>query len=282
MTFLNDAGRIPLLTPEEEIVYGRLVQARQKILQENPVGPYTFEQQKALRAGKRAEDRMVKGNLRLVSSVLKKGPKVLRSLTREDLLNEGSIGLILAVQKFDPERGYKFSTYAYWWIRQSITRAIAEKDRTIRLPVNAHDDLLKLMKWMAKQKKTPTLEQCAEHLKTSKETVRLYLSSAQDVRSLDAKCSTDSETTSNLIDFIQDHSVDLMASLEDSLEDQRAWVEKRLDILPERDRKIMEMRLEGNLSRKEVAAKAGVHVSYVNICENRSIRTLKLEAGSVA
>ena len=146
--YLSTIGRIPLLTPAEEIELGNQVQAMMQLTED---GTRTFEdeeltskQKRILRIGRRAKARMMKANLRLVVSVAKKYQG--KGLELLDLIQEGSLGLERAVEKFDPTRGYKFSTYAFWWIRQSMTRAIACQSRTIRLPVHLSERLTTIRK----------------------------------------------------------------------------------------------------------------------------------------
>ena len=152
-SYLRDIGRVPLLSHEQEITLGRQVQdlmeleelereieARDgskpsKELLAKESGLSALKLKRKLQHGRRAKERMVAANLRLVVSVAKKYTK--RNMELLDLIQEGTIGLVRGVEKFDPTRGYKFSTYAYWWIRQGITRAIAEKSRTIRLPITS-------------------------------------------------------------------------------------------------------------------------------------------------
>ena len=161
-SYLRDIGRVPLLSHEQEITLGRQVQdlmhleaLEAQFKQDTGVAPTTEELataaeltpsqlQRRLRNGRRAKERMVAANLRLVVSVAKKYTK--RNMELLDLIQEGTIGLVRGVEKFDPSRGYKFSTYAYWWIRQGITRAISEKSRTIRLPIHITDVLNHLKK----------------------------------------------------------------------------------------------------------------------------------------
>ena len=161
-SYLRDIGRVPLLTHEQEITLGRQVQELMDLesleseLQskagEKPSldqlakasGLSSMQLKRKLQHGRRAKERMVAANLRLVVSVAKKYTK--RNMELLDLIQEGTIGLVRGVEKFDPARGYKFSTYAYWWIRQGITRAIAEKSRTIRLPIHITEMLNKLKK----------------------------------------------------------------------------------------------------------------------------------------
>ena len=149
-SYLRDIGRIPLLEHDEEILLGRQVQRLMEIqaIEEEDkaavLGITQKELRKQIKDGERAKDKMVTANLRLVVSVAKKYTK--RNMELLDIIQEGTIGLVRGVEKFDPGRGYKFSTYAYWWIRQGITRAIAEKSRAIRLPIHVTENLNKLKK----------------------------------------------------------------------------------------------------------------------------------------
>jgi len=141
--YLQNIGRVPLLTPAEEIELGNQVQ-KMMILTEDgqlneKINDFTSQQKRTIKIGRRAKERMMKANLRLVVSVAKKYQG--KGLELLDLVQEGSLGLERAVEKFDPTRGYKFSTYAFWWIRQSMTRAIACQSRTIRLPVHLSERL---------------------------------------------------------------------------------------------------------------------------------------------
>ena len=146
--YLATIGRIPLLTPAEEIELGNQVQAMMALTEDGSRefedGELTTAQRRLLRIGRRAKERMMKANLRLVVSVAKKYQG--KGLELLDLIQEGSLGLERAVEKFDPTRGYKFSTYAFWWIRQSMTRAIACQSRTIRLPVHLSERLTTIRK----------------------------------------------------------------------------------------------------------------------------------------
>ena len=142
--YLSTIGRVPLLTPAEEIELGNQVQTMMGLVERDESETFTPHEKKLIRIGRRSKERMMKANLRLVVSVAKKYQG--KGLELLDLIQEGSLGLERAVEKFDPTRGYKFSTYAFWWIRQSMTRAIACQSRTIRLPVHLSERLATVRK----------------------------------------------------------------------------------------------------------------------------------------
>lgn len=189
--YLDSVGRIPLLSSDEEIILGTQVQKMMQIIETKQESEYTQEDRKAIKVGKRAKDRIISANLRLVVSVAKKSrPPV--TLSFEDLLQEGAIGLMRAAEKFDPERGYKFSTYAYWWIRQGITRAIENQDSIIKLPayVQRVHKLAAEAKIRLSEKlgRLPTIEEIAEEInQTDSKKLRNSLSSYTCVYSLDFK-----------------------------------------------------------------------------------------------
>ena len=141
--YLTTIGREPLLTPAEEIELGNQVQTMMRLVEEER-DDYSTHERKIIKIGRRSKERMMRANLRLVVSVAKKYQG--KGLELLDLIQEGSLGLERAVEKFDPTRGYKFSTYAFWWIRQSMTRAIACQSRTIRLPVHLSERLTTIRK----------------------------------------------------------------------------------------------------------------------------------------
>ena len=191
-SYLRDIGRVPLLSHEQEITLGRQVQEYMQVeraeleiieltgdkpsLEElsEKLNLSTSQIKKRIRAGQRAKERMVAANLRLVVSVAKKYTK--RNMELLDLIQEGTIGLVRGVEKFDPARGYKFSTYAYWWIRQGITRAIAEKSRAIRLPIHITEMLNKLKKGQRElsqeMSRTPTVSELAKYVELPEEDVK--------------------------------------------------------------------------------------------------------------
>ncbi len=139
--FLGEIGRHQLLTPEQELTLGRKVQAMMPLL-ESPPEQLTDEERRTIRLGERAKNQMITANLRLVVNLAKRYQG--KGLELLDLIQEGTLGLTRAVEKFDPTRGHRFRTYAYWWIRQGLNRALSTQSRTIRIPVNINEKLTKL------------------------------------------------------------------------------------------------------------------------------------------
>ncbi len=195
--YLESIGRVPLLTAEEEIFLGHAVQEAKHVEASVPVDEQTSKHKRIIRRGKKAKDRMVSANLRLVVSIAKKWSHARLHLELIDLIQEGNIGLIRAVEKFDPTRGYKFSTYAYWWIRQGIGRCISYQNRMIRLPGTAMVVLGKAkdfaIAYYAEHGEIPTTRQLAEHCGITEESMMHYLAHRSDVTSLDTPSSRRSD-----------------------------------------------------------------------------------------
>ena len=202
--YLATIGREPLLTPSEEIELGNQVQ-KMMGLTETKVNEFSPQELKAIRVGRRAKDRMIKANLRLVVSIAKKYQG--KGLELLDLIQEGSLGLERAVEKFDPSRGYKFSTYAFWWIRQSMTRAIACQSRTIRLPVHLSERLTTIRKVSLdlahKLGAMPSRQEIAAAIEMPIEELDSVLRQSLTTSSLDAPIKAD-EGNSCLVDLIAD------------------------------------------------------------------------------
>jgi RNA polymerase sigma factor (sigma-70 family) len=278
--FLDQAGRVPLLTHEEELLLGRAVQ--DWIVVRGVESP-TPEQRRAIRRGRRAYERMFNANLRLVVNVAKRYLCAVRNLEMSDLIQEGSFGLSRAIEKFDPTRGYKFSTYAYWWIRQGISRAISQQDRSIRLPVNAIDCLNKLRGWVpvfAKDNgRGPTPEECAEFCGVTPHVMRHYLNHVQAPTSLDQRC-TSNDDASTLLEMLAGNEDGPMAVLEvaDGIERLSLWMSQ----LTEQQADVLSMRfgLKGQTpcSQADASRQLGCTRQAIQSSEQRSLNKLRRQA----
>lgn len=220
--YLREIGKIPLLSAEEELALAQRVVAGEK----------------------KAKDKMAEANMRLVVSIAKRYSG--RGLDFLDLIQEGNTGLLRAVEKFDPDKGFKFSTYATWWIRQAITRAIADQARTIRIPVHMVETINKLLRTQRRMtqelNREPTIEELAKELEMEPEKVEYVMKIKQDITSLDAGVGRDGdEEDSVLRDFIEDED---SATPEESAASQllKEQVQAILSTLSDREQKIIKMR----------------------------------------
>ncbi len=213
-TYLREIGRVPLLTCEQEIVYGKQVRQMRSLLEakealakklryELTLGEWAMhvhvsetELNDTVRRGQRAKQKMIEANLRLVVAITKRYQK--RGLELLELIQEGTLGLQRGVEKFDPTKGYKFSTYAYWWIRQAITRAIGEQGRTIRLPIHIVEKLNRIKKTQRllsqRMGRTPTLTEVADELGLTPLQMREYLERSRLPMSLDVRVGNHQDT----------------------------------------------------------------------------------------
>ena len=220
--YLREIGKIPLLTPEEEADLA----------------------QRIVKGDKKAKDKMVESNMRLVVSIAKRYGG--RGLDFLDLIQEGNTGLLRAVEKFDPDKGFKFSTYATWWVRQAITRAIADQARTIRIPVHMVETINKVLrttrKLTAELNREPTNEEIAKALDMEPEKIDYVMRIKQDIASLDASIGREGDDEDSVLgDFVEDEERD---SPEDSAANQilKEQLSEIIATLTDREQKIIRLR----------------------------------------
>ena len=250
--YLREIGKIPLLTYEEEQELARRV----------------------LKGDKKAKDKMAESNMRLVVSIAKRYSG--RGLDFLDLIQEGNTGLLRAVEKFDPYKGFKFSTYATWWIRQAITRAIADQARTIRIPVHMVETINKVLRTTRRLtqelNREPSNEEIAEALDMEPEKVEYVMKIKQDIASLDASVGRDGDDEDSVLgDFVEDEELD---SPEDSaatqlLKEQLAAI---ISTLSDREQKIIKMRFGIGGGRPHTVEEVGAEFSVTR----ERIRQVKL------
>jgi len=257
--YLREIGKIPLLNSEEELALAQRVVAGEK----------------------KAKDKMAEANMRLVVSIAKRYSG--RGLDFLDLIQEGNTGLLRAVEKFDPDKGFKFSTYATWWIRQAITRAIADQARTIRIPVHMVETINKLLRTQRRMtqelNREPTIEELAKELEMEPDKVEYVIKIKQDITSLDAGVGRDGEDEDSVLgDFIEDEDG---ATPEESATSQllKEQVQAILSTLSDREQKIVKMRfgLENGKSHtlEEVGQEFAVTRERIRQIEAKALAKLR-------
>lgn len=256
-TYLREIGRVPLLSPEQEVILGKQVQAMMPLLEK---GSPTPEEKRVIDRGQRAKDKMVQANLRLVVAVAKKYQR--RGLELLDLIQEGNLGLSRAVEKFDPMKGYRFSTYAYWWIRQAMTRAIAQDSRTIRLPVHITEKLNKVKNvtqtLTQELGRKPTLPELAEALEVSQKDLEgLMTHQRRSIPiSLDLRVGADQDT--ELGDLLESDQASPAEVMDFTL--MREQISVLLETLTEREREVVIARFGLQDGKRRSLADIGGHL----------------------
>ena len=276
--YLKEIGRTPLLKPEEEVKYANQIQAMLPLLDKKGLTP---EEKKIVRQGEKAKQKMVQANLRLVVSIAKKYQN--RGLSMLDLIQEGSIGLMRASEKFDASKGYKFSTYSYWWIRQAMTRAIANYARTIRLPIHITQDLNKVKKTTRKlsQKlgRKPSDREIAQELDMDLQKLRSLAQSARITKPKSLNVTID-ENQTELGQILADDSAspsDFVASQE-----TRSQIHNLLHTLSPKQRDVITLRYGLNDGRtmtyEQIGDVCGISRERVRQIKNKAMKLLKKRA----
>ena len=285
--YLREIGRVPLLNAQTEVQLAKAIERGRLAVEAlaDPTG--AREHRRALRedavAGERARDYMIEANLRLVVSIAKKYAG--RGMSLLDLIEEGNLGLMKAVEKFDHERGFKFSTYATWWIRQAISRAIADQSRTIRLPVHIVEKLTKLRNVMPRLEqqlgRAPNLDEIAEAAGMSSERVHEIMIACRGTLSLETPIGEDGDAS--LGDFVADRE------LEDPADTAARHILQKevhgiLSELSDRERRILELRyglgLRDPLTLQEIGVEVGLTRERVRQIEGEALDKLRVAVRS--
>ncbi|MDA9639199.1 sigma-70 family RNA polymerase sigma factor [Synechococcus sp. AH-779-G23] len=280
--YLKGISRVPLLTPSEEIELAHHVQAMKKLLKVKEVD-LTLNQRRRIRMGRRARDRMMAANLRLVVSTAKNYQN--SGLDLLDLIQEGSIGLSRAVDKFDPLLGYKFSTYSYWWIRQSITRALDNQSRMIRLPSHTTVKVFKMRKISRELshrfRRPPNRAELALAMEIEPRDLEELIAQSSPCCSLDAHVRGE-ENCGTIGELIPDSNVnEPMVSIELSIQRERlgGWLSQ----LADRDQQILSLRFglggEEPLTLAEIGRQINVSRERVRQLEAKAISNLQKMTG---
>ncbi|MEH1886098.1 RpoD/SigA family RNA polymerase sigma factor [Nostoc sp.] len=294
-SYLKEIGRYPLLTPEQEITNARLVQQMMAIEQQRQaialqlnreptarelatlLGQTEAEVQSIVQQGQKAKHKMVTANLRLVVAIAKKYQN--HNLDFLDLLQEGALGLQRGVEKFDPNKGYKLSTYTYWWITQSITRAVADKSRTIRLPIHINEKLNKIRRVQQQLSQSlgrpPVVAEIAESLNVLPSQIREYLHVSRTPVSLEMRVGDERET--ELADILPMDGISLDEQI--SLELLHQDLSELLALLKPRQREVLTLRfgLEDNqeLTLSQVAKRLNLSRETIRKTEHLALKILR-------
>ena len=288
--FLGEIGRHQLLTPEQELTLGRKVQAMATLTErctmaggEGDACVYNDEEKRTIKRGEKAKNQMITANLRLVVNLAKRYQG--KGLDLLDLIQEGTLGLTRAVEKYDPTRGHRFSTYAYWWIRQGLNRALSTQSRTIRIPVNVNEKLTKLRAAKARLMQSNGLAPSAEQLA---ESMKLPISEVEDLLGCELRSVTVSlqgvvkskSDPSELVDVLPSDEIPPMERAEIAERTDSAW--KLLDNsnLTPKERTIVMLRfgLDGSHEWRtlaEVARQMNCSREYCRQVVQRALRKLR-------